>query len=86
MGDRQEELQASVELIWEYADEACKPGSDLRPDIENGKELLLAAPDLLKLVEDWVAEVDDTMDYDEMTPEYQQLYDRATELIGRVGS
>ena len=51
MGDTNQELQASMKLIWEYADQACLPGSELRPDIEYGKNLLLAAPDLLAACE-----------------------------------
>jgi hypothetical protein len=51
MGTRQQELQASVDLIWEYADAACLPGSDLRPDIEYGKRLVLAAPEMLEALQ-----------------------------------
>lgn len=41
----------SLHLIWEYAEDSCPVGSDLRPDIESGKQLLHAAPDLLRACE-----------------------------------
>ncbi len=54
MGDYMQELEASVKLIWEYASEACPPGHELRPDILNGKEVLLAAPKLLDALRGFV--------------------------------
>lgn len=56
MGTRTQELQASMELIWDYADHACRPGSELRADIEFGRPLMQAAPNLLEALQsllDW---------------------------------
>lgn len=49
MGNRKEELQASVDLIWTLACETAPEGTDLRSDIEYGKSLVLAAPELLNV-------------------------------------
>jgi len=78
MGDTNQELQAPMKLIWEYADQACLPGSELRPDIEYGKNLLLAAPDLLATCK-WVAqEIDWGHDMRASSAVLQQAIAKAT--------
>jgi hypothetical protein len=79
MGDRQQELQASVELIWTLACDQAPEGTDLRPDIEYGKDLLFAAPELLAALEA-LADVSWT----HLTGGYQNLIEDAQDAIRKA--
>lgn len=48
MGTRIEELQISLRMIWECADEYVNPNSELRSDLEYAKPLLDKTMDLLE--------------------------------------
>ena len=48
MGDRLQELKASINLAYQYAEWHCAP--ELRPDLEYGKAVAKAAPKMLDLI------------------------------------
>lgn len=53
MGSRQQELQASVELMYELALRSAS--REMRPDLEYAKALILAAPQAVQLLREIVA-------------------------------